>query len=206
MAGLSADKLEAPVLFFHGGIQGTTPPGFDEQLAGEFHAQYISKADVQSGVRRELGMRDRDDLPRWQIYDGMIDRVVDQVAAGEDVVLGMAFNTARSRARVPLEVANRVLAVTVALDIVTPLSVIEDRVHEMAAAQPANGVRRRHGAPIASLDMATHGRMQRPRLLEPGLDLILELDGGQNTQGMFDQISAFLAENGIHYDKVNTEA
>jgi predicted kinase len=196
---LSQQSAEKPMLIFKIGVLGCTPLDMPARLAEEFGARLVSS----DAIRKEMiDERDAGGMPPVQaqrIDSKKLRRVQAARASSElrnnhDVMMDIFYNTPNSR-RVPLEICERVGAVSVALWINTPFELAIRRVEEWTAADSfVTPVSRWEIPPVqAAKTMMNH--VEWPQ--HEGIDHVFNLDGTAGTVALIDQFEAHMQRTGL---------
>jgi hypothetical protein len=187
------EAQEQPLLFFKVGVFGGTPKGFAEEFAEEFKLDRFTSNSVREAIisqRVAKGDSDKSILASV-ISARLVEQVGRSLADGKDAMLDMFFNTPKRRSVVPIHVAHRAGALSVALNIDTPFPIVEDRIQRSIKEGTLS-------VPLEEWSVHPVGAAKNmaSTKLSPKSDedigLIINIDGSGDVESLLDQIEAGL--------------
>jgi predicted kinase len=186
-------------MIFKIGVLGCAPLDMPERLADEYDADFVSsdliRAELMEEDERAGGAKSPPrDIDTRRIKDILMARAGETLAEGRDVVLDMFFNTTNSR-RLPLSLARKTGAVTLALWINTPFSVAMGRVQQWTEEDAFVVPVSKWSIPPTKAAKAMMGHVVWPS--HEGIDYVFNLQGSNDTSGILDQFEAELESSGL---------
>lgn len=186
----TAELDTRPVLFFNIGVQGSIPIGFDKLFAREFALHQFSRSKLANNISaRKKDYSDRRAVSRHNIDSYFATVAIPLLEDGESVYANMSYNTVTTRQHPLPFIARKTGSVLVALNVMTPKTVIEERIKEIAEAQRSKGRKRN----FARFDLASLRAIERPTIGEP-IEHLLTLNGSEEAEGLLGQVTKQLAQ------------